>query len=63
MGDVVAQKLATCLLEKLVLLSEMIMWGVLKQYTMFCHRNLIICCPDLGEHHCLDLFGEVVSGY
>jgi len=58
-----SQKLATCLLAKFVPLSKIMVWGSPKRHTIFCQKNLTICCLVTLERHCLDLFGEVVDGY
>jgi len=55
------QKLATCLLAKVVLLSEIMVWGSDTQCSTKETYNLLT--SDFGEWHRFDPFGEVVSGY
>ena len=58
-----AKKLATCLLAKLVLLSEMIVWGSQSDIYVLPEKLDNLLPADLREWHCLDSFGEVVSDY
>ena len=55
------QKLASFLLVKLILLSEMIVWGIPKRHTMLEKLDNLLPA-NLRERYCLNPLGKVVSG-
>ena len=59
----VAQKLATCLLSKLVPLSEMSVGDLEVTYYVLPEEHDNLLPADFRERHSLDPFGEVVGDY
>jgi len=49
MGDLVLGTEVGYLLAKFIPLSEMMIWGSLKRHSIFCQRNLTICCTVSSE--------------